>query len=168
MARLHDRFLDLSGRAEKVLVRVIVVCLALLVASQILLGSDETRRFISFVDRLEGEAWNPATFTTRAPGVDKGPPPTGTGPTVTVTLVTRPRAPAAVLLVNGVEAGRFTGGEVTARVAHGDLVEIDSPYLSPLIYRVTAVGGGVREPVPGTEVAARGGIVRLGKVKVGN
>jgi hypothetical protein len=82
-----------------------------------------------------------------------------------VTLLSQPRAPRAVLLVNARAVVRFTGPEVTVAVAPGDLVEIDgSAYRQTLTFRVAGLSPDLAAPPVGTLVATRGDIAVLGRV----
>ncbi len=168
----RTRYGSWARRVEGTLLRVTIVVFALLVVAQFLLTNDDARRLMSYVDRLEGVSLDvalgePASRTTASKA--EGQTHVSGAPSLTVRLLGRRSARLAVVLVNGDAKGRFTGAEVTVRVKNGDLVEVDgADYRTELRFTVSAVAGGVVEPITGTTVATRRDIVSVGRVRTGS
>ncbi|MHB0884935.1 MAG: hypothetical protein ACYC6V_00725 [Bacillota bacterium] len=166
----RTRYGSWARRVEGTLLRVTIIVFALLVVAQFLLTNDDARRLMSYVDRLEGVSLDaalgePASRTAASDAEGQSPAP-GV-PALTVRLLGRRSARLAVLLVNGDAMGRFTGAEVTVRVKNGDLVEVDgADYRTELRFTVSAVAGGVVEPILGATVATARDIVSVGRVRI--
>lgn len=161
----EDRFDRFAGRVEGTLIRLVVLFLVGLALAQILLTKDTGRGLLSLVDRLEGMGAGVVSLNPRA-GEGTVPVTGASGKeTVTVILVTRSKAPKAVLLVDSIAVGDFRDGKVTFPVAPGQLIEVAAEdYREPLTFRVVAISG-IREPGLGTEVTTSGDIQTIGRVR---
>lgn len=159
---------------EPFLIRLAAACVIALVAVQVLIYHDTPRRYLSLVDKLEGE---PVTWQT--PLVAEAPLIISEGSAVAsriqmlrenrlvVIRIVQPAAAADVYpIVNGERVGDFKSGEVAVTVFDGDYLEIDASRLPTAGRFVVAVpGGGLVSPLDGLLVEGRGAAVPIGKVK---
>lgn len=154
----QEWFFTLAERLERVLLRLVVLSLVALVGAQALLSYGPARSYLSYVERLEGLEVRPVVLKSNGGG-------TG-GWKLTITLVSQPRAPRAVILLNGKEAATFAGPEVTLQVKPGDLLEVDGTlYRNPLQFRVTATAPEMSEPATGLEIVTSRSVELVGRVK---
>lgn len=159
---------------EPFLIRLAAACVIALVAVQVLIYHDTPRRYLSRVDKLEGD---PVTWQT--PLVAEAPLVISEGSPVAnriqmlrenrliIIRIVQPAAAADVYpVVNGERAGDFKNGEAAITVYDGDYLEIDASRL-PAAGRfvVTVPGGGLVSPLDGLVVEGRGAAVPIGKVK---
>lgn len=159
---------------EPLIIRLAAACVIALVAVQALIYHDTPRRYLSRVDKLEGD---PVTWQT--PLVAEAPLVISEGSPVAsrihmlrenrlvVIRIVHPAAAADVYpLVNGERAGDFKSGEASVTVYDGDYLEIDASRL-PAAGRfvVTVPDGGLVSPLDGLVVEGRGAAVPIGKVK---
>lgn len=154
----QERFFKLAERVERFLLRLVVLSLVALVGVQSLLAYGPFRPYLSYVDRLEGLEGQPVMLKSNGGGSG--------GWDLTITLVSQPRAPRALLLLNGKEAASFERAEVTLKVKEGDLVEVDGTlYRNPLQFRVTATAHEILEPAAGLEVVTRRSVELVGRIR---
>jgi hypothetical protein len=169
-----DRLLALADRLEGSLVRVTAVLALLVLAVQVVLTYPDARRWLCFVDRLEG-----STIALSRPGSPGAAAPVPTAPaaaapaaafiapktaSVTLALTGTRRAASVTVLVNGDPAGTLRAGLITVNVASGDLLEIDpGSSLLPVTIKVTAARSVV-VPAVGATVTAHLRITRIGRV----
>jgi len=154
----QEWFFNLAERVERALLRLVVLSLVALVGVQALLSYGPARSYLSYVERLEGLEVQPVVLKSNGGGAE--------GWDLTITLVSQPRAPRAVILLNGKEAATFERAEVTLKVKPGDLVELDGTlYRNPLQFRVTATAPEISEPAAGLEVVTRRSVELVGRVK---
>ncbi|MCL5040590.1 MAG: hypothetical protein M1299_12360 [Firmicutes bacterium] len=171
MARVQDpyqdRFSRWAERAERSLIRFVIILAVVVVVSQGLLTNEKLRLFLSYPDQLEGIALKDGStnvFAPRPSGNSKGRD-SEKQASLNILCVTGPSFPKAMILVNGVVAGDFSRGSVRIPVRNGDLVEIDgSHYPELLTFRLTAAGDSVLEPRVGREIITRQSIEILGRV----
>lgn len=165
---------DVFDRWEPLLVRLALGCLAVLVAAQVLLYAETPRRYLSRVDRLEGEpvTWQTPLVAEAPLVISEGSPVAGPfsrlrpGRTVVIRMVRPPAHPEVFVSVNGARAGDFAGGEARLTVYDGDYVEIDAGRLAaPGRFVVDVAGGGLESPTDGMVVEGRGAGLAVGKVK---
>lgn len=166
---------DMFGRWDTLILRLTICCLVLLALSQAALLTETPRRYLSQVDRLEGEtvSWQtplvaavPPTAPQSAPAaysLDRLRP----GREVILRLVRPPADPDIFVLVNGKRQGDFAAGEVNLAVYDGDYLEVDaSRRPTPVRFVVRLPDGGLDSPLDGTVLEGAGGIIAVGKVKV--
>ena len=168
------RRIDFLERWEPLLQRLAVVCLAVLLVAQLLLFPESSRRYLSRVDRLEGD---PVTWQTplvaEAPlviseGVTVANPFSRLRPgkTVVIRMVRPPAHPEVYALVNGERTASFAAGEARVSVFDGDYIEIDASRLpAPGQFVVDVPGGGLASPQDGAVVEGKGAALAVGKVK---
>lgn len=162
-------------RWEPLIVRLAAVCVAVLLLAQALLYNDAPRRYLSRVDRLEGDAvtWQTPLVASPPLVISEGSPVANRrhllrdSREIVVRMVSPAAAAADVyVVVNGERAGNFGSGEVTVTVYDGDYLEIDAGRLPSAGRFVVAVpGGGLDSPPNGVIVEGRGSALPVGKVK---
>lgn len=165
---------NLFERWEKLALRIALLCLIALLTGQILLILDTPRRYLSRVDRLEGEAVTfqmpmvaekPLTITENAPVASP------------LTLLRERRAivirmikpnpdPTIYITVNGQRAGDFRRSEVKLVVYEGDYIEIDASASQTIAtFIVNVPSGGLVYPEDGFVLEGKEGPIAVGKVK---
>ncbi|MHB9146468.1 MAG: hypothetical protein ACYC5Y_14200 [Symbiobacteriia bacterium] len=146
---------------ERAILRVVVLGLAALVLVQ-LWQHGSFAQWLQF-SQFEGKTLTQAQLATAQGGL----PATAVGALrLTVTLVNVAAAPEARLLIDGKEAGRFTGASLSVPVAAGSTIAIDpGTDRRSLTFRVTALSDRNRLPRLGTEVTVSGKTVPLGEVR---
>ncbi len=161
-------------RWEPLLIRLATVCVAVLLITQALAYHDGPRRYLSRVDRLEGDpvTWQTPLVAGAPIVVSEGLPVAHRrqllreGRDVVIRMVSPPSSGVVFAVVNGERVGDFGGGEVAVTVYEGDYLEIDASRLSVAARFVVAVpGGGLASPPHGTVVEGRSAVVSVGKVK---
>ncbi|HMM21325.1 MAG TPA: hypothetical protein PKA10_11335 [Selenomonadales bacterium] len=165
---------NLFERWEKLALRTAAGCLTLLLIAQALLMLDTPRRYLSRVDRLEGEAVSlktpivaekPLTITENAP-VASPFALLRERRALVVRMIHPPPDPTVYITVNGQRAGDFRRGDVKIIVYEGDYVEIDASALATAASFVVSIpGGGLTEPEDGLVLEGREGPIPVGKVK---
>lgn len=167
--------IDLFDRWATIILRLAVYCITILIVSQAALYLETPRRFLSQVDRLEGE---PVSWQT--PLVAEVPHAASPATPALYSLerlrpsreiVLRLVSPASdrdiYVLVNGSRQGDFAGGEIKLTVYDGDYLEVDaSRRTRPVRLIIHLPGGGVDSPVDGTLLEGAGGLIPVGKVKL--
>lgn len=165
----QERFLSLGDRVERTLVRLVIGLALLVFLAQAALARPDLRRWLSFVDRLEGVSL--ATYSTGLAGPPAAAVPSTAlglkavpGSSLTLSLVGRKGASWATVLVNGDAAGSLATGSLTCAVRAGDLVEID-PGQRGVALTVKVTGSrGISYPTVGQVITAQNTIARLGRV----
>lgn len=170
----QDRFMEIAEGIEKLLFRLVVISLVVLLVVQVVMTDDRARSYLNALDRWEGNRVDPdQVASARGPenaqsGQSRSAMAPVQGFTVKVTLLTRPSAPDAWLLVNKSPAANFTSGEATSKVYPGDVIEINgAAYNEPLTFRVTGISDPekLKEMKLGNEATTRGGLAWLGEVR---
>lgn len=105
--------------------------------------------------------------------LERARPPLAAGllqePVVTFQLINYSTLPLARVLVNGEPCGVFNDRYITVFVHEGDLLEVDgSCYNRPLDIEVLDVSKEVLIPAAGDRLRVEGGIICLGRVRLGN
>ncbi len=143
----EKRFLKIATSLESFLIKLVVVSFSLVLISQALLSDDETRRFLSYVDRLEGSSVNMVLSEALSYQLADDTH------AVRVMLINQKQAEKAWLLINGRRVVDFSYPEVTVLVKNGDLIEIDGQnYNEPLQFRIVQVSEELLYPKEGEEV----------------
>ncbi|MDT8901184.1 hypothetical protein [Anaeroselena agilis] len=159
---------------ETFLIRLAASCVIALVAVQVLVYHDAPRRYLSRVDRLEGDpvTWQTPLVAGRPLVISENAPVASRinmlreHRLIVIRIVQPAAADDVYPVVNGERAGNFKNGEAAVTVYDGDYLEIDASRL-PAAGRfvVTVPGGGLIAPLDGLVVEGRGAAVPIGKVK---
>ncbi len=162
-------------RWETMLIRLAAACVATLFLVQVIIYHDVPRRYLSRVDRLEGEAvtWQTPLVAGTPLVISEGSPVARRrhllrdNREIVVRMVSPAASADAYAVVNGERAGDFGGGAVAVAVYEGDYVEIDASRL-PVAARfvVTVPDGGLVSPANGALIEGRGEVIPVGKVKL--
>jgi hypothetical protein len=159
---------------EPFLIRLAAACVIALVAVQVVLYHDAPRRYLSRVDKLEGDpvTWQTPLVAEAPLVISEGSPVASRinllreNRRVVVRIVQPPAAAEAYLVLNGERIGDFRTGEAAATVYDGDYLEIDAGRLPAAGRFVISVpDGGLETPLDGLVVEGRGAAVPVGKVK---
>lgn len=158
---------SVAQRVEGFLLRVLILVLLLLVVGQSLLSYDGMRALFSYVDVLEGAAYDPESAYGDAVGATFLSEWDARVLTVSVLLISMPSAPDAHLLVNGFAVADFEQPHLTIEVHDGDRLEIDGRAAAEdLRFRVVDVSPELAEPVEGHEIVVQGDRKPLGVVRL--
>ena len=158
---------------EKCLIGTVAGFVVLLLVVQILMLNATPRRFLSLVDRLEGEsitrqsllAENQLMLVDQLP-VNR-PATARVGKSIVIRMVTSKAQPGVYVTVNGQRSGNFAHGEVKLTVYDGDYVEIDaSDCPEKLRFVVDVRDKAVRSPVNGLMLESTGGLLPVGKDQI--
>ncbi|MGI6435214.1 MAG: hypothetical protein ACOX0F_07630 [Syntrophomonadaceae bacterium] len=154
-------------KVEQSLIRLIIVGLIAVVVVQGVMTNDKVRFYLSWAERMEGQAVN-----LTEEGI--APPPeyaasTAASPQALLTLGIKDFSalPKAVVLVNGKETDFFQGAQVDLRINAQDVVEIDSTaYNFPVEYIVLSRSPNLAYPRQGQVFNANQSMVMVGKIIV--
>ncbi len=138
---------------ERFLGCLVLVGLAALLACQFWLGQHNGRT----------DVWYGLDYAEAVPAVQQTD---GLWGSVTLDLQTYTELERAVVLVNGAEAGSFTGSSLTLRVYDGDLLEIDcTAYSRPVSFRLRKASVGIDRTALQTELELCGERATIGRIK---
>lgn len=147
------------------LIRVAVTAIILLLLAQALHLQSAWRPWLSYVERLEGVAYEPALEFDDVIGAAYLTPGHDAVYSVTVMLIDQPAAPAARLLVNGQPIAGFEEARVTVAVRPGDRLALDARgHPLPLRFRIVHASPGLASPREGLTVTLRNQQYDLGIV----
>lgn len=155
-------------KAEKYLMRLVVLCLVAVVVVQGLMTDDTTRFYLSWSERMEGQNLPaPVVAEKGESGSEAGTVVKSPQALLTIELIQQKSAPAAKILINGQERYSFTRQQVSIRVNAGDTVEIDTRDCSlPLEFKISGGSDNLAYPNRGQEFAGNQSIVMIGKIIV--
>lgn len=170
--RHRSRAMAFFNKWEKLLMYFTVCCLVMLLLSQALLYRDGTRKYLSWVDKIEGDS-----IMLSYPG-SPGSSAYGNSP---VAITISPQRPtksivlkvlkpdytfAAWVNVNGRRVADFGRGEVRLDVFEGDFIEIDATHLDDqATFNVRVTEEGVLSPKSGMTFSGRAAMLSVGSVK---
>lgn len=144
---------------DAVLIKLAVGCIAMLMIVQFFFLPDGFPKYLSKVDRLEGESvTSDRTVVDNLPIIRKKR-------MITIRLI-RPAANRdVVVIVNGKNAGNFELGRVSLDVYEGDYVEIDAREIKePAQFVVDVPNTEFVSPINGLVLETRGSIATVGKI----
>ncbi len=159
---------------EKPLLYLAVGCVIILLLTQTLLLKDQTRRYLSAVDRLEGEsilletplaAGDQVTVTDHSPVINRLAV-QREHKTIVIRMLIPARSREVFVLVNGSRAGDFQQGEISLTVYEGDYLEIDAQALSAQgRFVLKNHDAGLLAPEDGLLLEGKSQVISLGRVK---
>jgi hypothetical protein len=159
---------------EPFIARLAAACVIALVAVQVVLYHDTPRRYLSRVDKIEGDpvTWQTPLVAEAPLVISEGSPVASRihllreNRLVVIRIVQPPAAAEVYPVINGERIGDFRTGEASVTVYDGDYLEIDASRLTvPGRFVVSVPGGGLEAPLDGLVVEGRGATVAIGKVK---
>jgi hypothetical protein len=166
---------------DQLLIRLATIAVILLLTVQILLLHDETRKYLSLVDKLEGERIT-APSTMYAANISLAEPNRAfsmvnkviaksirslrPGKDITIRLISPDATSDAVLTINGEIAGDFAAKKVAVTVYDGDYLEIDVTKLKgkPAQFIIDTHKSDLLSPVDGILLESQNNIITIGKV----
>ncbi len=155
-------------KAEKYLMRLVVLCLVAVVVAQGLMTDDTTRFYMSWSERMEGQnlpapvVANHDLYVTTIEEDFSSPQ-----VLLTIKLNQNQPAPGAKILINGQSRYNFSRPQVTLRLNAGDTIEIDTRDCHlPLEFVIDAASKNLAYPNPGQAFSGNQSIVMIGKIIV--
>lgn len=155
-------------RMEHFIIRLVIIGLVLMVGVQAIMTQDQYRMFLSWGERLEGEALNYPVNTVREPSS----PVVGTDVKssrvqIVLALGKYSSLPRAVAIINHDQKFSFDRRELNLNLKAGDVVEIDCrEYNFPVQFRVEDISANAAFPRKGQTWTTNQGILMIGKVVV--
>jgi hypothetical protein len=166
--KMLEEMVKLLRKAERLLMRLVVLCLVVVVVAQGLMTDDTTRFYMSWSERMEGQnlpspvVANHDLYLTTIEE-DFSSPQT----LLTIKLNQNQPAPAAKILINGQSRYHFSRTQVTLRVNAGDTVEIDTRDCHlPLEFKIDSASKNLAYPNPGQVFSGNQSIVMIGRIIV--
>jgi len=175
MRKSKDKWIT---RVEDVLMRLIIICIAALLLSQILLLKEGTRLYLSKVDKMEGEdltstmplyADTPLQITEETTVFKDYQNLLRKSEVIVIRMIKNSNNPNVFIMVNGKKIADFGKGDSKLTVYDGDYVEIDATALSWADQFVIKVPqNGLLSPQDGLVVEGAKTIIPVGKIKFKN
>jgi hypothetical protein len=164
--------------SEAILLRLIVICIATLLISQLLLFKEGTRIYLSKVDKMEGEritatmplyADAPLQITEETTVIKNYQNLLRKSKVILIQIVKPSEHAAIYVLVNGKRVDDFTKGSSKITVYDGDYLEIDATELDqPVQFIVKIPEKDLLSPLDGLVVEGSKSILPIGKIKFKN
>ncbi|HWR08967.1 hypothetical protein [Sporomusa sp.] len=165
---------------DRLLIRLATVAVVLLLAVQTLLLSGDARKYLSLVDKLEGDQiTSPATmYASDVPWpnpnkemnavnkvVTRSIRTLRPSQSITIRMINPPASNAAIVTVNGETGGDFGKGNVALTVYDGDYIEIDAVNVkTPAQFIIDTHHGDMINPVDGIMLESKSNMIVVGKV----
>lgn len=165
---------------DRLLIKLATAAVVLLLVVQVLLVHGEARKYLSLVDKLEGEQiTSPATMYAAdvpLPNVDrtmntvnkvvaKSMRTLRPGKKITIRMINPPAGVDAIVTVNGETVGNFGKGEVELTVYEGDYIEIDAVRIKKTAqFIIDTHKNDLVYPVDGILLENQSNLVVVGKV----
>lgn len=172
--RKHFNFID------RLLIRLATIAVVLLVLVQVLHMHGEARKYLSLVDKLEGEQiTSPSTMYAADMPLPDASQPMNTvnkmvakslrtlrpGKNITIRMINPPAGVDAIITVNGEVVGNFRKGEVELTVYEGDYIEIDAVRIKqPAQFIINTHSKDLLHPADGIMLENQSNLIVVGKV----
>jgi len=155
-------------KVEKYLIRTIALAFAALIIVQGLMTHDNMRLYLSWGERLEGQAIEfPVNAVEQENNKDLLENVNSPYAVIVLSVEKYSSLPKAAVLVNGEKKEAFDGSEVQLKLMAGDVVEIDaSAYSFPVEFKVKSVSDNLAFPAAGEKYVCSHDVVMIGKVVV--
>ena len=155
-------------KVEKYLIRSMALVFIALIIVQGLMTHDNMRLYLSWGDRLDGQAINyPVSSTEEDVGEECIENINSPYAMLVLSLERFSSLPKVLVLVNGKEHTSFENQEVQLKLMAGDVVEIDAcAYSFPVVFKVQQVSENLAFPVKGESYVCNHNIVMVGKIVV--
>ena len=166
-------------RVDDVLIRLIIICITVLMLSQILLLKEGTRLYLSKVDKMEGEdltmamplyADTPLQITEETTVLKNYQKLLRRSQVIVIKMINDSNNPNIFIMVNGKKIADFgKGDDSKITVYDGDYVEIDATLLSrPVQFVIKVPEDGLLSPQDGLVMEGGKTIIAVGKIKFKN
>lgn len=175
MAKSKD---DWMMHGESILFRLILIFVIALFISQLLLFKDETRIYLSKVDKMEGEkitatmplyADTPLKITEETPVIKGYQNLLRKSKVISVHMINPTERFNIYMVINGKRADGFTKGNCKITVYDGDYIEIDATALEqPAQFIINVSDNDLLSPADGLVVEGSKSILPIGKIKFKN
>lgn len=165
---------------DRLLIRVATVAVTLLLITQIFLLNGESRKYLSLVDKLEGEQITaPATmYAADVPWPDpnntmnavnkvvaKSMRTLKSGKEITIRMINPPADINAIVTVNGENVGDFGKGKVEITIYDGDYIELDAVRVKkPAQFIIDTHKNDMVFPIDGILLENKSNLIVVGKV----
>jgi len=166
--KMLEEMVFVFHKAEKYLMRLVVLCFVAVIVAQGLMTDDTTRFYMSWSERMEGQNLPAPVVAEKGdslPGINvdiKSPQ-----ALLTIKLSNYPSASQAKIMINGQSRYSFSKQQVTLRVDAGDTVEIDTRDCRlPLEFRIDSGSDNLAYPSRGQIFSGNQSIVMIGKIIV--
>lgn len=163
---------------DKGLVYLVIACTTVMLLSQLLLLKEETRLYLSKVDKMEGvdlastmplHADTPLQITEEATVVKNYQKLLRRSKVIVIKPMNHAQHPNVFIIVNGKNIHDLSNGAVQLTVYDGDYVEIDGTSLSQVEnFLIEVPDKKIVSPVDGLIVTGTKGILPVGKIKFKN
>lgn len=163
---------------EDVLIRLLVVCITVLLLSQLLLLKEGPRRYLSKVDKMEGEdlsltaplyADTPMQITEEKTVVKNYQNLLRSSKVIMIKMISTSNHPAIYIMINGKKVDDFSKGDRKITVYDGDYLEIDATAANLTVQFVIKVPDKeFLSPQDGLVVEGSKKILEVGKIKFKN
>ena len=160
---------------EDVLMRLIVICITVLLLSQLLLLKEGTRRYLSQVDKMEGEdlslaaplyADTPLQITEEKTVAKSYQNLLRSNKVITIKMISSPAHPAIFIMINGKRIDDFSKGDRKITVYDGDYLEIDATAVNlPVQFVIKVSDKEFQSPQDGLVVEGVKKVLVVGKIK---
>ena len=160
---------------EDVLMRLIVICITVLLLSQLLLLKEGTRRYLSQVDKMEGEdlslaaplyADTPLQITEEKTVVKSYQNLLRSSKVITIKMISPPTQSAIFIMINGKKIDDFSKGDRKITVYDGDYLEIDATAVNlPVQFVIKVSDKEFQSPQDGLVVEGVKKALVVGKIK---
>ncbi|WP_371370837.1 hypothetical protein [Sporomusa aerivorans] len=181
MENRNDRFRRrYFNSIDQLLIKLSAAAVILLLVCQVLLLNSDARRYLSLVDKLEGEQiTSPATmYAADVPLPDpaeamntvnkvfaKSMRSLRSGKDITIRMINPPASIDAVVTVNGKAMGNFSKGKVDITLYDGDYIEIDATKIKkPAQFIIDTHKNDMVFPVDGILLEGQNNLIVVGKV----
>ncbi len=165
-------------RSEAILLRIIVICVMILVLSQLLLFKEETRSYLSKVDKMEGEKLNtamplyadtPLQIKEETTAIKNYQSMLRKSKVILLHMVKPSENAKVYVVINGKRVSDFIKGNSKVTVYDGDYLEIDTTELEqPVQFIIKIPEKDLLSPIDGLVVEGSKGILTIGKIKFKN
>jgi len=167
-------FLNMLKQGDKFLRLVAYSCIAVLIVVQFFFLNDKTRRFFSYIDRLEGEnvSSNMPLYPFKPLAISHSSDTPALqslrreSKVITVRMIQPRQSEIVSITINGQISGDFRTGDTKITVYNGDYLEIDASKLFEKAQFVVSVSNpGIMYPEDGAVFETVQSVVSIGKVK---
>ena len=159
----------LFSKVEDILIKIVLICLILLISSQIILKNEVAKEnFLFLKNNLQYSFNNIVANRENALEVIKSSKVNEKG-ILKISSMQDLKLREVYILKNGKVVNTFEEGEILLEVADGDILSIDSRnYDSPLYFEISYISNNIQSLSAGLQIKTNGNLIRLNKIKIYN
>lgn len=175
-SRFAEKLLSFLEKLEYSVTSLVILGCIVLLCSQLALTQIPARKYLSYVDQLEGQriegeqgrfAEGPLEITeksvTAAPSIN----PDIETRLLIISLMEALPQDKAFVLVNGHDRISFVNGEAVLNIKEGDVLEIDGSRMEKILkFRINTPHNDIEFPMSGLIVETKGNIAFIGAIHV--